>query len=108
MKKAVAVLMILLILIPVNLFSEPLAGYEPYEEGEFPLWTYRIRRAETIFFGSLVITFPLSILLHGVARSAGIIPPGSGEMNDLLAQAAIAGALSLGVSVADWVLGLER
>ncbi len=108
MKKPIIIFLIFLILIPVPLFSEPLKDYEPYEEGEFPLWTYNIRRAETIFFGSLVITLPLSILLHSVARSAGIIPPQTSAMNDFLTQAAIAGTLSLGVSIADWALGLKQ
>jgi len=108
MKKPIIIFLILLILIPVNLFSEPLEGYEPYQEGEFPLWTYRIRRAETIFFGSMIITFPLSILLHSAARSAGIIPPQASEVNDFLTQAAIAGVLSLGISVTDWALGLGK
>jgi len=108
MKKPIIIFMILLILLPANLFSEPLKGYEPYQEGEFPLWTYKIRRAETIFFGSMIITFPLSILLHSVARSTGIIPPQTSGVNDFLAQAAIAGVFSLGVSVADWALGLGK
>jgi hypothetical protein len=56
----------------------------------------------------MIITFPLSILLHSAARSAGIIPPQTSEVNDFLTQAAIAGVLSLGVSVTDWALGLGK
>ena len=108
MKNVLLLILILLLVAPLQLFSEPLKGYEPYEEGEFPLWTYSIRRAETIFFGSMVLTIPVSILIHTVARSSGIIGPQTNELNDVLSQVAIASALSLGVTITDWALGLGK
>ena len=81
MKKPIIIFMILLILLPANLFSEPLKGYEPYQEGEFPLWTYKIRRAETIFFGSMIITFRFQPPAQRSTFS-GNHPPQTSEVND--------------------------
>ena len=108
MKKTIAAFLIVLILLPSFLFSEPLAEYVPYEEGEFPIWSYTLRRAETIFFGSMVITIPLSILLYSVAQSTGVVGPPSSELNEVLTTAAIAATLSLGVSITDWALGIGK
>ena len=47
--------------------------YESYEEEEFPLWTRELRRAETIFFGSLVFTVPISSLAVGVLSNQGVV-----------------------------------
>ena len=58
MRRAISILLIFLL--SFSLFAEPIEfEYEPYEEDEFPVWLSEIRRAESIFFGSMVITFPL-------------------------------------------------
>ena len=61
MRRIIALLLAVLIALP------PLAAdtidfeYEPYTEEEFPIWSHELRRAESIFFGSLVITFPVAM-----------------------------------------------
>jgi hypothetical protein len=105
MKRTLAWLLILCILLPLPLFSDPLPTYAPYEQDEFPLWTYKIRRAETLFFGSMVITLPVSALLYRLALSSNILPAQEDALSDLLVQASIAATLSLGISVADYVIG---
>lgn len=66
MKRVVVV--ILLLAISFSLFSTTIKKenfgyeYEEYKKEEFPIWSQELRRAETIFFGSFVITLPLSTL----------------------------------------------
>ena len=60
-KRIIAFLLIFSMLVP-PLVAEPIEyEYEPYTEEEFPIWAHELRRAESIFFGSLAITFPLSM-----------------------------------------------
>lgn len=105
MRKVFAWLLILCLLMPLPLASESLPSYTPYEMDEFPLWTYKIRRAETLFFGSLVITLPVSALLYRLALSTDLLPAEDDQLSQLLVQASIAASLSLGISVADYVIG---
>lgn len=105
MRKVFALLLILCILLPLPLIGDPLPSYMPYEQDEFPLWTYKLRRAETLFFGSLVITLPVSALLYRLAVSSNLLPSQNDPLSDLLVQASIAASLSLGISVADFIIG---
>lgn len=104
MKRVTAVILILL-----TLFS-PLAAdpieyeYEPYEEEEFPIWTHELRRAESIFFGSLVITFPVAMGIYALAENLGMPTP-SEDYQKVLQQALIAGGLSLIIAGTDWIIG---
>ncbi len=105
MHKPLVLLMILLLVIPFSLFSDALPAYVPYEENEFPLWTYKLRRAETLFFGSLVITLPVAILLYNLAKGLDVVPESEHEMQSLIMQTTIASALSLGISITDFIIG---
>ena len=78
--------------------------YESYEEEEFPLWTIELRRAETIFFGSLVFTVPISSLALSVMAKQGIINFENSTQSALMTLSSAAG-LSLVVSALDWILG---
>ena len=78
--------------------------YESYEEEEFPLWTIELRRAETIFFGSLVFTVPISSLALSVISNQGIINFENSTQSALMTLSSAAG-LSLVVSALDWILG---
>ena len=78
--------------------------YESYEEEEFPLWTIELRRAETIFFGSLVFTVPISSLALSVMSNQGIINFENSTQSALMTLSSAAG-LSLVVSALDWILG---
>ncbi|MDD3903547.1 MAG: hypothetical protein WC136_01970 [Sphaerochaeta sp.] len=106
MHRRIALLVLLFLvfsLLPIT--GTPLATYEPYEENEFPLWTYKLRRGEILFFGSLVITMAVSSLAYNVAVSSNMISEASTPLNALLIQGGIASVLSLGISVADYIIG---
>ena len=102
-RRLIAVLLILsLVLCP--LFCEAQLTYEPYGEEEFPIWTMKLRRAESIFFGSMVLTFPLSMLAWNIMDNAGIVSADS-PVEAFGWQLLMAGTISLGISTADWVIG---
>ena len=108
MKRFVATLLILSLLAPSVLLAEPLKEYVPYEEGEFPLWTYKIRRAEQIFFGSMMITIPVAALVYTLAVNNDWVAQPTSEAQQYLVGAAIAEGLSLTVTVADSIIGAVR
>ncbi|MGH0053456.1 MAG: hypothetical protein ACQ5SW_08735 [Sphaerochaetaceae bacterium] len=106
MRRSIAIILLVLMLVPFNLSAaDQLAGYVPYEEDEFPLWSYKIRRAETLFFGSLVLTLPVAVLLYNVAQNTNLISPASSELQGFLIQGSIAAGISLGISFADYLIG---
>ena len=88
--------------------GSPLKEYVPYEEGEFPLWTYKIRRAEQIFFGSMMITIPVAALVYTLAVNNDWVAQPTSEAQQYLVGAAIAAGLSLTVTVADSIIGAVR
>lgn len=103
MKRFLAV--VLIFAISFSLFSDPIEfEYEPYTEDEFPLWTYELRRAESIFFGSLVITFPLSMAAYNIAANLGMNTPDE-TYKQVLQQALWASGASLAIVLADWIIG---
>lgn len=103
MRRVVAVLMIMIL--SFSLFADPIEfDYEPYEEDEFPVWLSEIRRAESIFFGSLVITFPLTAAGYSIASGLGA------DINDnqfqlFWVQLGVASCLSLAIVGIDWLIG---
>ncbi len=104
-KKFIALLLSSLIFLsPVA--SDPIQyEYEPYEEDEFPIWSMELRRAETIFFGSLVLTFPVAMGIYSLASTLGMPTPQE-EYKQVLQQALIAGGLSLIIAGTDWIIGM--
>ena len=108
MKRIIALFLIFLIVF--SLSAETITHsyfnykYESYEEEEFPLWTIELRRAETIFFGSLVFTVPISSLALSVMSNQGIINFENSTQSALMTLSSAAG-LSLVVSALDWILG---
>lgn len=108
MKKIIA--LILLVSLVFSLSAETITHssfnykYESYEEEEFPLWTIELRRAETVFFGSLVFTVPISSVAIGLLSNQGIINFNNTTQAALVNLSAAAG-LSLVVAAVDWVLG---
>lgn len=103
MRRAIAILM--LMLISFSLFSDPIKfEYEPYEEDEFPIWLSEIRRAESIFFGSMVITFPLTVAGYSVASAFGA-PIEGDEFSLFWQQLGIASCFSLAIAGIDWLIG---
>ncbi|NBK20962.1 MAG: hypothetical protein EOM68_02930 [Spirochaetia bacterium] len=106
MKKTLVLMLILLFCLSLfPLSSESLPSYEPYQENEFPLWTYKLRRAEILFFGSFVLTMGVASLTYSLAKSAGWVSPAKDDLTALFIQAGIASGLSLGIAVADYIIG---
>ena len=104
MRRIVASLLIFLLLLSPVLADKIEYEYEPYEEDEFPIWSQELRRAESIFFGSLVITFPVAMGVYSLASSLGMPTPDN-EATQVLHQALIAGGLSLIIAGTDWLIG---
>ncbi len=101
-------LLTVLLLFCLSLFplaSATLPAYEPYQENEFPLWTYKLRRAEILFFGSFVLTMGVASLTYSLVVNAGWAPPAKDALTALLIQGGIASGLALGISVADYIIG---
>lgn len=74
--------------------------YEPYEQIEFPDWAIELRRAETIFFGSLPITYT------AVSLSMGIYSSLSGDMTDRTGMTiALTAAASSAIALIDYLIG---
>ncbi len=106
MKKTLLLLVLLLFCLSLfPLASESLPAYEPYQEDEFPLWTYKLRRAEILFFGSFVLTMGVASLTYSLAVNAGWAPRAKDDLTALFIQAGIASGLSLGIAVADYIIG---
>ena len=104
MRRVIACVLAVLMVIP-PLAADPIEyEYEPYEEDEFPIWSYELRRAESIFFGSLVITFPLSMGIYAVGRQLGM-PAAKEKYQEVLIEAGIAAGLSLVIALTDWIIG---
>ncbi len=100
-----AILFVVLITFSFSLFSSSISyDYEPYEEDEFPIWLSEIRRAESIFFGSLVITFPITMAGFTIAESLGA-NTGDDDFKSFLQQLGIASAASLLIAGIDWLIG---
>ena len=104
MKKFTAFLLIILMIVAPLSADRIEYEYEPYEEDEFPIWSHELRRAESRFFGSLVITFPVAMGVYSLASSLGMPTP-SQASTQVLHQALIAGGLSLVIAGTDWILG---
>lgn len=106
MKKTMLLMILLLFCVSLlPLASASLPAYEPYQENEFPLWTYKLRRAEILFFGSFVLTMGVASLTYSLAVNSGLVPPAQDALTALFIQAGIASALSLGITVTDYILG---
>lgn len=106
MKKTLFIVVLILFccsLVPLT--SASLPAYEPYEEEEFPLWSYKLRRAEILFFGSFVITMAVASLSYSLVVNAGWAPEAKNDLTAVLIQGGIASGLSLGIAIADYILG---
>ncbi|HPZ15603.1 MAG TPA: hypothetical protein PLX25_02950 [Sphaerochaeta sp.] len=105
MRRVLVVLLIILILAPSVVIADALPEYEPYQADEFPLWTYKIRRAEQIFFGSMMLTIPVTALVYSLLVNNNVVPSPESEAQAYLIQGAIAAGLSLSISITDFIIG---
>jgi hypothetical protein len=99
-KKIVATILLLV------LCASPLvADYVPYSPDEFPQWSIKLRRAETLLFGALPITLGVTSLSYAAALSLGASPLYDDTFKDTMAVIGIAGTLALVVAIADFIIG---
>ena len=104
MRRVIALLLAVLLILP-PLAADPIEyEYEPYTEEEFPIWSYELRRAESIFFGSLVITFPVAMGVYALGKQFGMPTPPE-TYQEVLIEAGIAAGLSLVIALTDWLIG---
>ncbi len=100
MKKGVLLLCILAIL-STTLYAEPLE----YTQDEFPQWAIELRRGETIFFGSLPLTFLASTLMYDASLSFGMDPWTTDDTTKTLYLLGSAAAFSLTIAIIDNIMG---
>ncbi len=99
MKRGILILIILLMVV-ASISSEPMA----YGKDEFPQWAYELRRGETIFFGSLPLTFLASTLLYNTALTVGMDAWTTDDTTQTLYLLSSAAVISLGIAVIDAIL----
>jgi len=107
-KRLIAILLILMLATPMSIFSESndFLEYEAYSIDEFPTWSYKLRRGESLFFGSLALTLPFSIMAYNVAVNTSIINnPTSDDFTEFTYQLSMAAVLSLTIALADYIIG---
>lgn len=102
MKKLILLLFIILI-VTSPVYTEAVE----YTADEFPEWSLHLRRAETLFFGSLPLTFAVSSLSYGLAKNLGLQPLFSTDVGETVFLFSTAAALSLTIAVVDYYLGKE-
>lgn len=78
-------------------------SFTPYEDGEFPNWSLDLRRAETIFFGSYVITMPVAA--GSIALMNNLDMLSMDNRQQVFATIGVATGLSLFIAGLDWMLG---
>ncbi|MBC8342618.1 MAG: hypothetical protein ISR78_05860 [Spirochaetia bacterium] len=96
-------------LLTYTLYAEPTASvnnefvsYEPYEYEEFPAWMHKARRAESLFIGSLPLTYGAVTIAANLffVNTADVL-----SHDDYFLRIGISAALSLGIILIDFVLG---
>ena len=108
MKRAAMVLFIILLLMHTGFASTATTTttrYEPYTIDEFPTWSLKMRRGETILFGSLPITLSVAGLSYSVALGLGAPKFSNNPFKESLAVFGIATGLSLIIAITDFILG---
>ncbi len=94
-------LIFLLLILSFSLTAEPLA----YAHDEFPEWAHELRRGETIFFGSLPLTFLASSLAYETALSFGMQSWTNDDTTRTLYLLGSAAAFSLTIAIIDNIMG---
>lgn len=106
MKKFISVLFLLIIFAtPMFADTVKLPDFEPYGPTEFPQWSQKLRRGESLFFGSLALTMPVAMLGYNIAGSTGLIEPSNNSTTNFLYQLSIATTLSLSIAIGDYIIG---
>lgn len=107
-KKLVSLILILcftLSCLPSADLNVKFPAYEPYTKEEFPLWSQKLRRAETLFFGSLALTLPISVGGYNVVANyfPSVVPEEASKQ--FVQQALIAVSISGLIALVDYIIG---
>jgi len=108
MKKKIISTVLILILVSSTIYcdSTEFKDYQDYTIDEFPSWSIKLRRGESLFFGSLALTFPLSVVAYNVVVNSGLISNApTEELTALKYQVSIAAILSLSIALGDYIIG---
>jgi hypothetical protein len=109
MKRAMIVLFIMLLCAQMGFSAANSTVYEPYGIDEFPDWSLKLRRGETLLFGSLPITLSLTGLSYSLALGLGAGKFSDDPFKESLTVFGIAAGLSLIIAITDFILGeLEK
>jgi hypothetical protein len=77
-------------------------SYSPYQDDEFSLWMHDLRRAESLFFGSLPLTYGIASLSFTLfSESDGLL-----TTQDYINRLSAAAMLSAAVAVTDYIIGI--
>ncbi|MCH3916346.1 MAG: hypothetical protein LKE40_02480 [Spirochaetia bacterium] len=79
--------------------------FEPYKAEEFPSWAVKLRRGESLFFGSLAFSMPVVTLGYGVGVSAGLLSYPDDDLQLLKQELVVAATISLFIAVTDYIIG---
>ncbi len=108
MKKKVIALFLVFCISCTSLISDTndFKDYESYTLDEFPSWSWKLRRGESLFFGSFAITLPLSILAYNVADNISLIDTSSNDdFTNFKNQLSVAALISLSIALGDYIIG---
>jgi len=109
MKRATIVLLISMLCTQIGFSATIPTVYEPYKNDEFPTWSVKLRRGETLFFGSLPITLSLTGFSYSLAQGLGSGTLSNDPFQESIAIFGIAAGLSLIITLTDYILGeMER
>jgi len=109
--RKIAILVILTTLLSNSIYAESpsevdenedVGTYELYRYNEFPDWLHKVRRAESLFIGSLPLSFGALTL---AANLFTVNSSGSLDNDDYLFRIGISAAISLGIVLIDFILG---
>ena len=106
-KKAMILIGFMMFLFVTPAFSNnsiKLPDYEPYGVNEFPEWSMKLRRGESLFFGSLAVTMPITVIGYNFADGKIFNGP-TDSTTAVLYQLSIAATLSFGIALTDYILG---
>ncbi len=106
--KKIVLMVIIMLLVSQIVFSSTTVktiAYEPYQRNEFPEWSHKLRRGETLLFGSLPITLSITGISYSVALGLGVGKISANPLQESLAILGIAATLSLIIAITDFIIG---
>lgn len=97
-KKILAIIFFISLLLPPVFSATQLPEYEPYKKEEFKPWMEKLRRAEIIAFGATALTYPIV----GLTTSSFI---DDSKPEDFLKKMGISLSLGAVIALVDFLIG---